>query len=111
MMELLSDPHAWAALLSLTALEIVLGIDNVIFLSIVSARLPQEQQRNARRIGLGLALIMRVGLLLLITWLQQLESPFVYVGFSNAVWGDGTEQQATQMAAAHLFALSWRISS
>ena len=55
MLELLSDPNAWAALLSLTALEIVLGIDNVIFLSIVSARLPLEQQKPARRIGLALA--------------------------------------------------------
>ena len=56
MLELLVDPQAWASLLTLTALEIVLGIDNVIFLSIVSSKLPAHQQPSARRIGLGLAL-------------------------------------------------------
>jgi len=88
MLELLSDPNAWAALLSLTALEIVLGIDNVIFLSIVSARLPLEQQKPARRIGLALALVMRVGLLLLITWIQQLEAPFLQIGGFGLSWRD-----------------------
>jgi predicted tellurium resistance membrane protein TerC len=88
MTELLSDPNAWAALLSLTALEIVLGIDNVIFLSIVSARLPLHQQKNARRIGLFLALIMRVLLLFLITWIQQLEDPFVTIGHFGLSWRD-----------------------
>ncbi len=108
MLELLSDPNAWAALLSLTALEIVLGIDNVIFLSIVSAKLPIEQQKNARRIGLALALIMRIGLLMLITWLQQLEAPFAYLGWTDIVWGDGSKEQAATMAAAGMFGLSWR---
>jgi predicted tellurium resistance membrane protein TerC len=108
MLELLADPNAWAALLSLTALEIVLGIDNVIFLSIVSARLPPEQQKAARQIGLALALIMRIGLLLLITWIQRLETPFAYVGWSGFVWGDGTQAQTIQLAAEHMFGLSWR---
>ncbi|BCW90544.1 hypothetical protein sos41_37160 [Alphaproteobacteria bacterium SO-S41] len=88
MIELLSDPNAWAALLSLTALEIVLGIDNVIFLSIVSGKLPVEQQKNARRIGLALALIMRIGLLMLITWIQQLEHPFIQIGGFGLSWRD-----------------------
>ncbi len=88
MLELLSDPNAWAALLSLTALEIVLGIDNVIFLSIVSARLPLEQQKSARRIGLALALVMRIGLLMLITWIQQLETPFLTIGGFGLSWRD-----------------------
>lgn len=88
MIELLSDPHAWAALLSLTALEIVLGIDNVIFLSIVSARLPVEQQKNARRIGLALALVMRIGLLLLITWIQQLSEPIMTLMGFGLSWRD-----------------------
>jgi predicted tellurium resistance membrane protein TerC len=57
MIEFLSDPHVWASLLTLTALEIVLGIDNLIFLSIVSGRLPEHQQRRARQIGLALALL------------------------------------------------------
>ncbi len=88
MLELLSDPNAWAALLSLTALEIVLGIDNVIFLSIVSAKLPLEQQKSARRIGLALALIMRIGLLMLITWIQQLQTPFVTIAGFGVSWRD-----------------------
>ncbi|MFO1235995.1 MAG: TerC family protein [Alphaproteobacteria bacterium] len=108
MLDLLSDPNAWAALLSLTALEIVLGIDNVIFLSIVSGKLPPEQQKAARRTGLALALLMRIGLLMLITWLQKLEAPFLYLGWSGVSLGDGTEAQAAQMAAAHMFGLSWR---
>ena len=61
MLELLTDPAAWAAFAALATLEIVLGIDNVIFLAIVTAKLPPEQQPLARRIGLGLAMIMRVG--------------------------------------------------
>ena len=63
MIEFLSDPHVWASLLTLTALEIVLGIDNLIFLSIVSGRLPEHQQRLARQIGLALALLGRIVLL------------------------------------------------
>lgn len=108
MFDLLSSPEAWAALLSLTALEIVLGIDNVIFLSIVSAKLPLEQQKSARHIGLALALVMRIGLLLLITWLQELESAFVYIGWSGIVWGDSADVQAARKAAENMFGLSWR---
>ena len=67
MLHLLTDPQAWANLLTLTALEIVLGIDNVIFLSIVTGRLPVHQQPLARYIGLGLAAAMRVLLLLSIS--------------------------------------------
>lgn len=88
MLDLLSSPEAWAALLSLTALEIVLGIDNVIFLSIVSAKLPLEQQKPARRIGLALALIMRIGLLMLISWLQQLTQPIVTIAGFGLSWRD-----------------------
>src|SRR4051794_2143516 len=88
MLELLSDPNAWASLLTLTALEIVLGIDNVIFLSIVSSRLPEAQQPQARRIGLILALLMRIGLLASITWIIGLTQPaFTVLGF-EATWRD-----------------------
>src|SRR4051794_12013885 len=88
MLELLSDPNAWASLLTLTALEIVLGIDNVIFLSIVSGRLPVAQQASARRIGLALALVMRIGLLASISWIMSLTRPaFTVVGF-EASWRD-----------------------
>ena len=88
MLDLLTDPTAWAALLSLTALEIVLGIDNVIFLSIVSAKLPPEQQKPARRIGLALALIMRIGLLMLISWIQELKEPFATIMGLDVSWRD-----------------------
>jgi predicted tellurium resistance membrane protein TerC len=88
MLALLADPHAWASLLTLTALEIVLGIDNVIFLSIVTGRLPADQQPKARRIGLGLAAVMRVGLLLAITWIIGLTAPLFTVLDFTLSWRD-----------------------
>jgi predicted tellurium resistance membrane protein TerC len=78
-MELLFDPHAWIGLLTLTVLEIVLGIDNVIFISILSGRLPVAKQSKARRIGLALAMIMRVLLLLSLTWIMGLTRPLFSV--------------------------------
>jgi predicted tellurium resistance membrane protein TerC len=88
MIELLSDPQAWASLLTLTALEIVLGIDNVIFLSIVTGRLPEHQQRQARIIGLSLAALMRVGLLMAITWIIGLTAPLLTIGDYVLSWRD-----------------------
>ena len=67
-MEWLTDPNAWIGLLTLTVLELVLGIDNIVFISILSGKLPVHQQRKARTIGLSLAMIMRILLLLSITW-------------------------------------------
>ena len=72
-MEWISTPEAWIALLTLTALEIVLGIDNIIFISILVDRLPDHQQKKARLIGLGLAMIMRILLLLSLSWVMGLE--------------------------------------
>ncbi len=69
MIELLTSPEAWAALLTLTALEIVLGVDNVIFLSVIVSRIPQRQAKQARQIGLALALVFRILLLSLLVWL------------------------------------------
>ena len=69
MIELLTSPEAWAALLTLTALEIVLGIDNVIFLSVIVSRIPPAQAKRARQIGLALALVFRILLLSLLVWL------------------------------------------
>jgi predicted tellurium resistance membrane protein TerC len=83
-MALLSDPAAWAALLTLIALEVVLGIDNLIFIAILSNKLPAHQQQLARRIGLSLALIMRVGLLFLIGWLVTLQTPLFDLGLTGA---------------------------
>jgi predicted tellurium resistance membrane protein TerC len=74
-MEWLTDPEAWIALATLTALEIVLGIDNIIFISILVGRLPERQRNKARRLGLGLAMIMRIGLLLSLAWIMTLTAP------------------------------------
>jgi len=74
-MEWLSDPQAWIALLTLTVLEVVLGLDNVIFISILSGKLPAHQQKKARSIGLAMAMIMRVLLLLSLAWIVKLTKP------------------------------------
>ena len=74
-MEWFSDPQIWISLLTLTGLEIVLGIDNVIFISILAGKLPKEQQEKARKLGLSLAFITRVLLLFSITWLMGLTAP------------------------------------
>jgi len=79
-MEWLSDPNIWISFLTLTILEIVLGIDNIVFISIQSARLPVEQQKRARQVGLLLALVMRVGLLFSIQWIMGLTAPFINLG-------------------------------
>jgi predicted tellurium resistance membrane protein TerC len=75
MTELLASPEAWISLATLAAMEIVLGIDNIVFLSILAGRLPKAQQPAARRLGLGFALATRLGLLLAITWVMGLTKP------------------------------------
>jgi predicted tellurium resistance membrane protein TerC len=88
MIALLTNPEAWAALLTLTALEIVLGIDNVIFLSVIVSRIPPAQAKRARQIGLALALVFRILLLSLLVWLIGLTQDILTlrgVGFS---WRD-----------------------
>ncbi|NLG09657.1 MAG: TerC family protein [Deinococcales bacterium] len=74
-MEWITSPEAWVALATLTVLEIVLGIDNIVFISILSSRLPQEQQPRARLVGLGLAMFTRIALLFSISWLARLTEP------------------------------------
>jgi predicted tellurium resistance membrane protein TerC len=74
-MEWLTDPHAWMALATLTALEIVLGVDNIIFISILCGRLPRHQQARARTLGLAFAMLTRLGLLFSLTWLMTLTAP------------------------------------
>lgn len=78
-MEWISSPETWIALVTLTVLEIVLGIDNIIFISILSSKLPHEQQAKARTVGLALATITRVLLLLSLTWVMRLTSPLFSV--------------------------------
>ena len=74
-MEMLLDPNIWTAFLALTALELVLGIDNIVFISILVDRLPEEQRDFARRLGLGLAMFMRLGLLFMLAWMVGLTAP------------------------------------
>ncbi|MET0444749.1 MAG: TerC family protein [Pseudorhodoplanes sp.] len=88
MIELFSSPEAWAALLTLTALEIVLGIDNVIFLSVLVARLPPDQAKRARQIGLALALVFRIALLSILVWLIGLTAPVVTAFGLSLSWRD-----------------------
>ncbi len=88
MIELLTSPEAWAALLTLTALEIVLGIDNVIFLSVIVSRIPQGQARRARQIGLALALLFRILLLSLLVWLIGLTQAIFTVKGTAFSWRD-----------------------
>ncbi len=85
-MEFLSNPESWIALLTLTVLEVVLGIDNVVFISILAGKLPQHLQAKARKLGLSLALITRVLLLLGISWVAGLTAPLFKV-FGHAVSG------------------------
>ncbi|MEQ2007937.1 MAG: TerC family protein [Limisphaerales bacterium] len=75
-MEWISEPQIWVSLVTLTLLEIVLGIDNLIFISILSGKLPAEQQARARKVGLSLALITRILLLCSLAWIVKLDKPF-----------------------------------
>ncbi len=84
MISLVADPSAWFALLTLVVLEVVLGIDNLVFIAILSNRLPQSQQSRARRIGLALALVMRIGLLMLLGWIVTLTTPLFDLGLQGA---------------------------
>ena len=88
MIELLTSPEAWAALLTLTALEIVLGIDNVIFMSVIVSRLPELQAKRARQIGLALALVFRIMLLSVLVWLIGLTQPVFTVRDLGFSWRD-----------------------
>jgi predicted tellurium resistance membrane protein TerC len=86
MLELLSDPQAWIAFLTLSALEIVLGIDNIIFISILVGRLPEQQRKSARISGLAFAMLTRVLLLFSIVWLTRLTKPWFFI-FEQGVSG------------------------
>ncbi|MBN8528737.1 MAG: TerC family protein [Caulobacterales bacterium] len=86
---LLTDPAAWAALITLVVMEVVLGIDNLVFISILSNKLPPEQRQRTRRIGISLALIMRLGLLMTIGWIVGLTAPVFDLGISGPVNSHG----------------------
>ncbi len=88
MLELLTDWNAWAALATLTALEIVLGIDNIVFISILVSRCSPEQAKRARQIGLALAFIFRIAMLFMLTWLMKLTYPVFSVFGTGISWRD-----------------------
>lgn len=84
----IEEPQTWVALLSLCAMEVVLGIDNVVFISILAAKLPPERRDPVARLGLGLALIMRVGLLFTISWIMGLTRPLITLMGSSVTGRD-----------------------
>jgi predicted tellurium resistance membrane protein TerC len=86
MFELFTDPGVWVALLTLTVLEIVLGIDNIVFISILAGKLPPERQDSARLIGLSLAMLTRIGLLFSLSWVIGLTAPLFSI-FGNQLSG------------------------
>ena len=87
-MELLFDPAAWASLVTLTALEVVLGVDNIVVLSILTHALPQKEAHHARAVGLGLALALRLVLLTAISWITRLTDPVLSAGGQDFSWRD-----------------------
>jgi predicted tellurium resistance membrane protein TerC len=87
-MEIFLQPEIWISLLTLIFMEVVLGIDNIIFISIISGKLPQEQQQKSMYVGLGLALIMRVALLFSITWIIGLTEPVMTIYSFELSWRD-----------------------
>lgn len=101
MFEWIADPNAWAALLTLTAMEIVLGIDNIVFISILAGRLPAAEQNKARQIGLAAAMVSRILLLLSLSWIMRLTQPLFEVA------GKGITGRDLILLAGGLFLL-WK---
>ena len=101
MIEILLDPQIWIAFLTLTALELVLGIDNIIFISIIVDKLPQEKREFARKLGLFLAMFMRIGLLLVLSWIIGLTEPVL------TLFGHGISGRDLILIAGGLF-LIWK---
>ena len=104
MIELLTSPEAWIAFATLTALELVLGIDNIIFISILVDKLPRERREVARRLGLFMAMFMRVGLLLVLAWIVGLVEPLF------TVFGEEVSGRDTILIVGGLF-LIWKSTS
>ncbi|KQW86565.1 TerC family protein [Brevundimonas sp. Root1279] len=104
---LLADPAAWAALVTLVVMEVVLGIDNLIFISILSNKLPPEHRQRTRRIGIAMALIMRLGLLATIGWIVGLTAPVFDLGISGEGWDTSFSWRDLILIAGGLF-LVWK---
>ncbi|PCH46723.1 MAG: hypothetical protein COC23_03420 [Hyphomicrobiales bacterium] len=88
MLELLYDPAVWASLVTLTIMEIVLGIDNIVFISVIIGKLPEEQAEKARKLGLGLALVFRIVLLMFLTWIISLKAEIITLFGQGFSWRD-----------------------
>ncbi|MCI8210637.1 hypothetical protein AUC61_13940 [Pseudomonas sp. S25] len=88
LLELASSPAAWIALATLVVMEVVLGIDNLIFISILTNKLPAHQQQKARRLGIGMALFLRLGLLSTVAWIVQLTEPVIEILGQVFSWKD-----------------------
>lgn len=95
---LLASPAAWAALVTLIVMEVVLGIDNLIFISILSNKLPEAQREKARRLGIGLALVMRLGLLTMVAWIVGLVQPVIDLGITGPLGAHGEPAFETQFS-------------
>lgn len=95
---LFSEPAVWAALVTLIVMEVVLGVDNLIFISILSNKLPEAQRQKARKIGIGLALVMRLALLSMIAWLVGLTAPVFDLGIQGAPGAHGETTFDTQFS-------------
>ena len=105
-LSLLADPSSWAALVTLVLLEIVLGIDNLIFIAILSNKLPKHQQSQARRIGLFLALGLRLGLLTLVGWIVTLTAPLIDLGLSGGTGTHGEPLFETALSGRDLILIA-----
>src|SRR5689334_15725529 len=102
MVELLTDPNAWLAFVTLSLLEIVLGIDNIIFISILVGRLPPEQRKSARIGGLAFAMLTRVALLFSIVWLTRLVNPWFHIGEQGVSGRDLIlDRKSTRLNSSH----------
>ncbi len=100
MLNLLTDPNAWLALITLSALEIVLGIDNVVFISVLVSRLEPRRATRVRQLGLALALLFRIGLLFALTWVTGLTQPI------TALWGEPLSWNDVILIAGGLFLIA-----
>lgn len=103
---LMTDPSAWLALVTLVILEVVLGIDNLVFIAILSNKLPPSQQKKARRIGLALALFLRISLLMLIGWIVTLQAPLFDLGFTGSTDAHGAPSFETAFSGRDLILLA-----
>ncbi|HSG33836.1 MAG TPA: TerC family protein [Sphingomonadaceae bacterium] len=103
---LFAEPSTWAALITLIVLEVVLGIDNLVFIAILSNKLPVHQQAKARRIGLFFALMMRIALLMLIGWIVTLQTPIFDLGLEGAASPQGVPSFETEFSGRDLILLA-----